>query len=313
MKSCFRFLFALTVAFGFVLPVGHARAATRSSLSYAITTESLDAGGTRLSSAAYAVNAGTGAVGALSSVASPAITDKGGYIGQLYEVQGFMISASPASVNEGATRQLNPSNVLDDTSLLAVDPTTVAWSVDSGPLASVSSSGLATAAIVYQDTGAVARGIFGAFNGTVNLLVVNTNKDNFGAYAGDGIDDAWQVQYFGQPPNALAGPNADPDGDGRTNLQEFVEGTVPTDPASRFQLRIAPVAGQSGQKALSFSPRLLDRNYTLESRVSLTTGNWAILTGLSDPVDVGSERTVIDLNATGAAKFYRLKIDLLTP
>lgn len=42
---------------------------------------------------------------------------------------------------------------------------------------------------------------------------------------GDGIPDRWESQYFG---SATGGnPNADPDGDGRNNLQEFVAGTNP--------------------------------------------------------------------------------------
>ena len=33
----------------------------------------------------------------------------------------------------------------------------------------------------------------------------------------DGLPDAWQIQYFGSPTNALAAPNADPTGDGVPN------------------------------------------------------------------------------------------------
>lgn len=42
---------------------------------------------------------------------------------------------------------------------------------------------------------------------------------------GDGIPDRWESQYFGNATSA--DPNADPDGDGRNNLQEFVAGTNP--------------------------------------------------------------------------------------
>ena len=81
-----------------------------------------------------------------------------------------------------------------------------------------------------------------------------------GPYAADGIDDAWQVQYFGVNNPQAADPNADPDGDGRKNLQEWIEGTVPTDATSRFAVRIQPVpGGQPGQMQVIFSPRLPDR------------------------------------------------------
>ena len=43
---------------------------------------------------------------------------------------------------------------------------------------------------------------------------------------GDGLPDIWESRYFGEE-DAL--PNADPDGDGLTNLQEFRQGTNPKD------------------------------------------------------------------------------------
>jgi hypothetical protein len=42
---------------------------------------------------------------------------------------------------------------------------------------------------------------------------------------GDGLPDAWEIQYFG---NLLQGANGDPDGDGATNIQEFYQGRNPT-------------------------------------------------------------------------------------
>ena len=69
--------------------------------------------------------------------------------------------------------------------------------------------------------------------------------------AGDGIDDAWQVQYFGLPPNANAGPLRDPDGDGRNNRDEWIAGLSPADPASVFKLRIA---GHLQDTQLFFGP-----------------------------------------------------------
>lgn len=56
---------------------------------------------------------------------------------------------------------------------------------------------------------------------------------------GDGIPDWWTQQYFGHPTgqaadNSLA--TADPDGDGFSNLQEYLAGTDPTNPASSFRI-----------------------------------------------------------------------------
>ena len=41
---------------------------------------------------------------------------------------------------------------------------------------------------------------------------------------GDGLPDNWELAYFG---TLVATPGGDPDGDGRTNLQEYQNGTNP--------------------------------------------------------------------------------------
>ena len=143
-------------------------------------------------------------------------------------------------------------------------------------------------------------------SGTLGLTVVNMAKDDYQAYAADGIDDDWQVQYFGTPPNANAGPTADPDGDGQKNLLEFLAGVTPNDAASRFLFRIGPVAGQPLQKKLVFSPRFADRTYTVQTNPGLGL-TWTTLTGTTF-LDNGTERTVIDPNAGAAKKFYRVNI-----
>lgn len=55
---------------------------------------------------------------------------------------------------------------------------------------------------------------------------------------GDGIPDRWESQYFGSATGA--NPNADPDGDGRNNLQEFVAGTNPLVADGRHPADSAP-------------------------------------------------------------------------
>ena len=143
-------------------------------------------------------------------------------------------------------------------------------SVAAGPLARIDANGLATAGLVFQNTAATAQGSFAGNVATIALTVANVSLDNFGAYAGDGIDDAWQVQYFGPPPNANAGPNVDFDGTGQTNLFKYTAGLNPLDPNSRFTLALQPVAAQPGRKNVVFSPRFTDRTYTVKSTSDLT-------------------------------------------
>ena len=49
---------------------------------------------------------------------------------------------------------------------------------------------------------------------------------------GNGLLDTWEQNYF---PGQSVNPQADSDGDGTSNLLEYLAGTDPTDPASRFR------------------------------------------------------------------------------
>jgi hypothetical protein len=73
--------------------------------------------------------------------------------------------------------------------------------------------------------------------------------DGFGSPArntlGDGIPDSWRMKYFGSvnSPDALAA--ADPDGDGATNFQEYLDGTNPLvgDALPSPLIGISPLSG----------------------------------------------------------------------
>lgn len=286
-----------------------AHAGPRTSVNYSITTDIMDTGGAPVASAAYTNAGSTGGVVGISTVASPVEIAKHGYIGQLYDLaSGIFLAPAPATINEGGTLQLVAARNLDDGTGLTLDPTTAVWSIFNGPNTSISTSGIATAGTVYQDTTATVQGVANGFTAFLSLTVLNVNNDDLPGYAHDGIDDAWQVQYFGAPPNANAGPNVDFDGTGQTNLFKFIAGLNPLDPNSRFTLTIASVSGQPGQKILTFSPRLSGRTYTVMARTNLgALGGWFPING-STPNDNGQERTVTDLNAAGPSKFYRVDI-----
>jgi len=288
-----------------VLPT---HAAQRISASYEIVAETADGGGGSATSLGYSNDGSVGCVAGIGNVVTPVEIAKHGYIGQLYHVSGLVLTASPTTINEDATRQLNSTALLDDSTLLILAGGRVAWSVVSGPIASVDPSGLATAGIVYQDSPAIVRADFQQKFGTLGLTVLDVNPDNYGSYAGDGLPDWWQVQYFGLN-NPNAAPGADPDGDGQNNAYEYVVGTVPTNAASHFSLSISGFPGLASQKALTFSPRLADRTYLVEFSTNLHSAGFSPLTTATQN-DAGSVRTVTDTNATATSKFYRVNISL---
>lgn len=294
------------IAILFLVSATGGLAGPSSSANYRIVADRVDAGGHSAASGNYTQDGSLGGITGGSSIEIPMETVKHGYIGQLYEITGFEIAASPDTVDEGGTIQLHAYQILDDLTKLAVPAETVEWSVLDGPLTSIDTAGLATADLVYQDTAATAQGVYLAATGTLGVTVLNTIPDNYGSYAGDAIDDAWQIQYFGLD-NPLAAPDLDPDGDGETNLFEFIAGVNPTDPNSHFRFRIESVPGEPAQKNLIFSPRLEDRTYTALSAETLSAAAFAPLPSFSI-TDNGDERTLTDLNATAPATFYRIGI-----
>lgn len=268
--------------------------------------ETYDSAGGHRTSASYSSDGSLGLVSDVANVAAPAVVVKSGYLGQLYEVTAVQLAATPTTLNETSTRQLAASATLDDGTTLAALANALTWSVVGGPITGISSSGLATAGNVYQNTAATVQGSYFGSSGTLGLTVVNVGADDLGLYAGDGIDDPWQVQYFGLG-NGRAAPGVFSDGSGLTNLFKFTAGLVPNNSASAFVNSTAAITGQPTKKSFSFGPIVAGRSYTVEFTDTLQAGSWGSLTGFSTS-DNGSTRTVTDNAAPSTRRFYRVVI-----
>ncbi len=301
-----KFFVSSLMAVGVLLPC-LCPAGPRSSANYDIPTETLDAGGLRSSSAAYTHDGSLGGIGGISvSPSEPLRTVKHSYIGQLFDPAALSLSTTSTNVNESETRQIAATLINDDATTQSVSPSQVAWTVLNGPIAGISPGGLLTAAVVYQDESALVRGSFLGRSGTLGFKVINTATDDFGTYAGDGLEDAWQVQFFGKDsPDAC--PGCDPDGDAQNNRFEYIAGTVPVDAASKFRLEVSLVPGQPTQRDIVFSPRLSTRSYEVQSAPDLGAALFTVLPGTTTS-DFGQTRTVRDNNAVDGFRFYRVSI-----
>lgn len=149
--------------------------AASSSANYAIQPATFDSGSGSLASGNYQVESETGQIGsiAMASTGSAIIASKGGFAGQLYELVGFAINASPATLQENRVRQIIAGQTLDDGTLLALDGALVDWSIVDGPLMSISADGLVTAGSVDADTFATVRGVFSGQEATFVLTVLD--------------------------------------------------------------------------------------------------------------------------------------------
>ncbi|MFA7159632.1 MAG: multicopper oxidase domain-containing protein [Kiritimatiellia bacterium] len=122
----------------------------------------------------------------------------------------------------------------------------------------------------------------------------------------NGLPDYWEEAWFGGWTNGAA--DADVDGDGFSNRQEYQADTNPTNAASH--IRLANISVTGGQQVLvhNTSP---SRAYRLFSRDGLDSGlgPWQSVTG--HIAGNGGDLTMTDTNApAGAVRFYKVDVDL---
>jgi CotH protein/chitobiase/beta-hexosaminidase-like protein/lamin tail-like protein/K319-like protein/Fn3 domain-containing protein len=119
---------------------------------------------------------------------------------------------------------------------------------------------------------------------------------------------SWKAQYFtaaelANP--AISGDAADPDGDGYTNLQEYVAGTNPRDPASHLELQVEYSMSAAPLK-LRFNA-VAGKTYSVQFKTGLGGSQWV---KLADVAPASTNRVVenLDYSPLGgpAMRFYRL-------
>jgi hypothetical protein len=131
---------------------------------------------------------------------------------------------------------------------------------------------------------------------------------------GDGIADSWETLYFGSPTGC--NPNEDSDGDGMSNLQEFILGTDPTN--AHDVLRATIGRNASGDGVVSFSSFSSagsiyggkSRYYTLESTTNMMSTNWQAVAGCSNLPGTDSVVSRTNVNVGVKSTFYRVRCRL---
>jgi hypothetical protein len=140
------------------------------------------------------------------------------------------------------------------------------------------------------------------FHTTVQDGLITVSNRN-GSSWNDGIPDTWRLLYFGTVSNMLSAANADPDGDGASNWQEYIAGTNPLDATSVFAF--SPSASPSGSSFTLQWPSVVNKSYSVQSSFS-PGGSWTtIATNL-----IGNGQTLqwTDTNASTGARFYRAQV-----
>lgn len=100
---------------------------------------------------------------------------------------------------------------------------------------------------------------------------------------------------------AVSGPQADPDGDGMTNAEEFSAGTDPLDAGSALRLEVLP--GSGNPLRLQFQA-VSNRTYTVLHRTDLLAAAWQRYADM--PAFPSNALVEVPVPATNPAGFFRL-------
>jgi hypothetical protein len=279
-----------------------------------LTTSALSPGAPRLASAGTTVDTALDPSGG-PAASSATYTLKPGFVGQLYDPVELNASANPVEIGEGGSTQLAATAVMDDDTSLSLAADEVVWSVQSGPIIAVSPAGSATGGLVVGNRAAVVRGVVFGLAEDVPLTVLDSLRDNFGLVAGDGIDDAWQFEFFDADTSGIldgnealaAAPGANPDNDLHANFFEWASGHDPKDPGSFLRFRILSKIGSDARFQLSKT--IAGTTYAIERMDSLDAGALRVDVAGLTAVENAADVELMDPGALTPKGFYRLRLE----
>ena len=120
---------------------------------------------------------------------------------------------------------------------------------------------------------------------------------------GDGLPNTWENANFGNDTDA--NPNLDSDGDGFTNMKEYLAGTNPNDGASVLWMEISTIPTGGVQVRWQAAA---NRTYTLQRSTQIASGYTSIATGV--PSAAPGVNTYNDLTVSANQRyFYRALVE----
>ena len=122
-----------------------------------------------------------------------------------------------------------------------------------------------------------------------------------GAAFGDWLTRHFSPDQLNDP--GIAGPDADPDGDGHTNRQEFRSQTDPLDPSSVLRiLAVSRLSPNAVRLEFAARPGLV---YAIETRQSLQGGAWQAIDTLTAEND--TESYIDEAPDAPNGRYYRIR------
>lgn len=153
--------------------------------------------------------------------------------------------------------------------------------------------------------------------GTYGVILVVTGPDGVSTNTKAGYITAWtpfqswQILHFGSTSIPSAASGADPDGDGMSNMQEFLAGTDPTDSSSA--LRITSIARESMDIRVTWTTGIGKTNalqFTAGAADGSYSNNFVDLFIVTNTTDTVTNYLDIGATTNAATRYYRV---LLVP
>ncbi len=118
----------------------------------------------------------------------------------------------------------------------------------------------------------------------------------------DGLADGWELQHFGSL--AIAGTKTDADGDGQSDLDEYIAGMDPTNNASYFA--VYDVANATNGQFVIYWDSVTGRIYTVHWTTALTNGFTPVAGGIHYPQNSYTD----DVHAAEEEGYYRVEVEM---
>jgi len=141
--------------------------------------------------------------------------------------------------------------------------------------------------------------VIGDLNRTIDAFTTGLDSD------ADGVPDWWMLGYFGHAEGRIDDSSRafdDADTDGRSNMDEYLDGTNPRSATADFALRIAPY-DSSGSIAVLMWPANSEVSYTVQYRDDWMELDWS---DLPDTFITIANRAYYSVPADQPGRFYRV-------
>ncbi len=174
-------------------------------------------------------------------------------------------------------------------------PFSYQWQFNGADIAGATSAGLTINSPLVTQSGQYRVRVTNSFGN------ITSNAATFTVYDGDtdGTPNYWESANGLSV--SVADSTLDSDGDGMSNLAEFLANTNPKNASSRLAVAISPAAGAGSTLSFTAQPY---RTYGIQYRDSLTSGAWTTLQ--TYPAAASAQTINYTDPSAPAARFYRI-------